>query len=239
MIGNGFDIHHGMKTNLKYFKDYIKSNDQQIFDWAEKYIPTGDDWSDLELALADLDTENLLIDLSEHLTSYSDENWSDSGNHNFQYEVNQVASGLSENLRDRFSDWIRSTPVPKNIHKDTLLKTLNKDSYYLNFNYTNTLTELYNIPSESILHIHGEALDNNCDLILGHAWDTESRALLHESSNGESSDHRVEEALHILDSYFEKTFKPSKRIIESYSYFFNNLKTVSHIYIRPLTFSSR
>ena len=35
------------------------------------------------------------------------------------------------------------------------------EDYFITFNYTLTLEELYNIPSNHILHIHGKIDDNN------------------------------------------------------------------------------
>jgi len=43
-------------------------------------------------------------------------------------------------------------------------------AFFLTFNYTPSLQELYGVPDRRILHIHGEANLPDSDLILGHAW---------------------------------------------------------------------
>ncbi|TWC11822.1 MULTISPECIES: AbiH family protein [unclassified Pseudomonas] len=89
------------------------------------------------------------------------------------------------------------------------LKTLDPQAFYLTFNYTNTLSKLYGIDPEQVLHIHGSE-DDGDDLILGHAWEAQQRTPLNrQDDDPDSYDHRVAEALDELDAYFDKTFKPS------------------------------
>ena len=158
VIGNGFDLHHGLPTQYKHFKAFLSMVNRQVFNWVDAYVPADEDWSDLELALADMDTESVVSDLTGFLASYSDENWSDAGHHDFQYEVDRVATGLSRTLQSRFGDWIRSIEIPDCSPTHQLLDTLDRNALFLNFNYTSTLSRLYNVPTENILHIHGEGV---------------------------------------------------------------------------------
>jgi len=43
------------------------------------------------------------------------------------------------------------------------------ESLFINFNYTDTLEELYGIPKSNILYLHNNANDYSGDLIFGHA----------------------------------------------------------------------
>ncbi|HHX1500068.1 bacteriophage abortive infection AbiH family protein [Pseudomonas nitroreducens] len=229
IIGNGFDLHHGLPTQYKHFKAFLNRVDRQVFNWVDTYVPADEDWSDLELALADMDTECVVSDLTGFLASYADENWSDAGHHDFQYEVDRVATGLSRTLQSRFGDWIRSIVIPDCSSTHKLLDTLNRNALYLNFNYTSTLSRLYDVQSENILHIHGEGAEPGSELILGHAWAPNERTSLQKGLDGESADHRVIEALGRLDDYFEQTFKPSEQIIKLNMDFFSNLRSVTHV----------
>ena len=47
---------------------------------------------------------------------------------------------------------------------DLLERILDSDGYYITFNYTHTLEEIYDIPWEQILHIHGEVGEDNLEL---------------------------------------------------------------------------
>lgn len=230
IIGNGFDLHHGLPTQYWRFKNYLEKVDREVYDWVDSYIAIDEDWAELELSLADLDTENIVSDLGNFLVSYSAEDWSDSGHHDFQFEVEKVATGLSGGLQQHFADWIRSIAIPERNQVPQLLTSLDKDAAYLTFNYTSTLTKLYDIASENILHIHGEGEDESSDLVLGHAWAAAVRPSL-QGGLDEDTDSRFAEAMGILDDYFENTFKPSAKIIEQQKPYFDGLKSVTQVVV--------
>jgi hypothetical protein len=230
IIGNGFDLHHGLPTQYWRFKEYLERSDREVYDWVESYIAVDEEWAQLELALADLDTENLASDLNGFLISYSAEDWSDAGHHDFQFEVEKVATGLSGGLQQHFADWIRSIAMPERNQVPQFITSLDRGASYLTFNYTCTLTKLYGIAPDNILHIHGEGEDETSDLILGHARAAASRPLLQGGLN-EETDTRFAEAMGILDEYFEKTFKPSAKIIEQQKPYFDRLKSVTHVIV--------
>lgn len=230
IIGNGFDLHHGLPTQYKNFKAYLKTVDTEVFDWVETYIAIDEDWAELELALADLDTENIVSDLGDFLVSYSAENWSDSGHHDFQYEVKRVAAGLSGSLQQHFAEWIRSIAIPERSEVANPLSTLETDATFLTFNYTSTLSKIYSIAPKNILHIHGEGKDESSELILGHAWAADARPSL-QGRLDEDADTRFMEAMGILDDYFEDTFKPSAKIIKQQAEFFSALRSVTKVVV--------
>ncbi|MCY7261899.1 bacteriophage abortive infection AbiH family protein [Pseudomonas protegens] len=230
IIGNGFDLHHGLPTQYWRFKDYLEKVDREVYDWVDSYIAIDEDWAELELSLADLDIANIVSDLEGFLASYSDENWSDSGHHDFQFEVERVATGLSGGLQQHFADWIRSIAMPEHNQVPRLLTSLDRDAAYLTFNYTSTLTKLYGIASDNTLHIHGEGQDENSELVLGHAWAAEVRPSLQRGLD-EDADTRFMEAMGILDDYFEKTFKPSAKIIEQQKPYFAGLKSITQVVV--------
>lgn len=134
IIGNGFDLHHGLPTQYSRFKDYLEQVDREVYDWVESYIAIDDDWAELELSLADLDTANIVTDLECFLVPYSAEDWSDAGHHDFQFEVERVATGLSGGLQQHFADWIRSIAMPERNQVSQLLTSLDRDAAYLTFN---------------------------------------------------------------------------------------------------------
>lgn len=76
IIGNGFDLHHRLPTQYWQFKNYLEKVDREVFDWVESYIAIDDEWAELELSLADLDTEDIVTELEGFLVPYSAEDWS-------------------------------------------------------------------------------------------------------------------------------------------------------------------
>ncbi|MDF3930532.1 bacteriophage abortive infection AbiH family protein [Pseudomonas putida] len=229
VIGNGFDLYHGISSSYGQFKEYVRANDSEVFDWVEEYIPAGEYWGDLEDSLAYLDTENIVDERTQFLGSYGDDDWSDSGHHDFQYEIERVATGLSSTLQELFSQWVSSLVIPDPSTATVKLQTIDPEAFYLTFNYTNTLTKLYGIEPDRVLHIHGSE-DDGDELVLGHAWQAQHRTPLNrEDEDPDAYDHRVAEAMTELERYFEKTFKPSEKIITDNEAFFRGLGSVEEV----------
>lgn len=195
------------------------------------YLPAGDEWGDLELALASLDVDNIISDLEHFMPSYGADDWSDAGHHDFQYEVERVAECLSTTLKRRFADWIRQVLIPTPATARKLLRTVDPNARFLNFNYTQTLQKLYSVPESRVLHIHGRADRGDDDLVLGHARNPKTRRSLNDCPDIAEIDTRLMEANNILDGYFSKTFKPSARLLEEHHPFFEQLAGVEEIRI--------
>jgi hypothetical protein len=231
IIGNGFDLNHRLPTAYGHFKAYVRSRDREVYDWVEDYVPAGETWGDLEMALAYLDTDHIVSSLEHFMGSYADENWSDSGHHDFQYEVDRVARGLGGTLQKIFAEWVSTIQIPDAQSAQNRLAGLDINATYLTFNYTCTLTHVYQVPAENILHIHGESIGADSELVLGHGWAPEERTSLFDGVNHEDSDHRLMAAMQSLDDYFSETFKPSKEIIERNTDFFVGLEKVDQIVV--------
>ena len=180
----------------------------------ENYLPARDDWGDLELALAKIDVDNIVTDLEHFMPSYGAEDWSDSGHHDFQYEVQRLVESLSTELKSQFESWIRRLRIPTPATARKRLRTIDPTAVFLTFNYTTTLQKLYDVPEPNILHIHGRAGLPGTALVLGHAWNPQERRSLNDRHDIAEIDTRLMEANRILDGYFSKTFKPSARLID-------------------------
>lgn len=231
IVGNGFDLWHGIPSGYWNFKEYVRQRDRDVFSAVEDYLPAGDDWSSVESALAGIDVENIIDDLGHFMASYGDDDWSDSGHHDFQYEVEQVVGRLSTQLTALFGEWIRALPIPTPATAKALLKRVDVEAAFLTFNYTLTLQKLYAVPDAHVLHIHGEAKTADDELILGHAWNPEHRKSLNDRDDIEEIDTRLMEAHDILDDFFSKTFKPSERLILQHQAFFDQLRSVDTVYV--------
>ena len=145
---------------------------------------------------------------------------------------------FAKDISHFFSEWIlhintSAYPiVPSNI--------LNKNCLFLNFNYTDTLEKVYNIPASNILYIHGNALRGN-NLILGHHDATLFQEKIIPAFNAAEEhgiymedpeeDFRLQKAREIIKDYFKKTYKDTASIIRYYQRFFNSLENVNEVYI--------
>ncbi len=230
IVGNGFDLHHGIPSSYKAFRDYVLSIDRSIHRDVEDYLSIDEDWSDLEASLANFDVDLVAENLGHFMASYGADDWSDSGHHDFQFEVEGLVERLSSGLRARFADWIRSLDIPTPATATVRLQHLDPAARFFNFNYTSTLTSLYGVPEHRILYIHGSAARGD-DLVLGHAWNPSSRSALNESVDPEMEDTRLMEANDLMDDYFSATFKRSDEIIARYQPSLQSLSNISQVIV--------
>lgn len=231
VIGNGFDLWHGVASRYGDFRSFVKSQEHELFRTIEDYLSAGDEWSDLESALASIDVDCIVEDLEPFMVSYGADDWSDASHHDFQYEVDVVVKRLSFGLRKRFAKWVRQLVIPTGTTVKNRLSTLDAAGAFLTFNYTPTLGAIYSVPAENVLHIHGQAAMEDEELVLGHAWDPTTRPSLNDRPDIEDLDTRMAEANDILDGYFSATFKPSAKLIQDNQLFFDTLNDIKEVYV--------
>ena len=238
IVGNGFDLHHGILSDYKHFKKFVQQHDPHLLKVVEHYLPAGEEWGDLELALGKLDVDSIIDDLEHFMTSYGADDWSDSGHHDFQYEVKRVVECLSTELKRQFERWIRGLRIATQATARKRLQTLDPTARFLTFNYTPTLQKLYGVPESHVLHIHGRANLPDNGLILGHAWNPQKIRSPNSRPDIAEIDTRLMEAHNILDGYFTKTFKPSARLIVENRPFFERLTNLEEISVLGHSLSS-
>lgn len=232
IIGNGFDLHHRIPSDYRDFGRYLKAVDPDTYREVETYFSVDDKfWWEFEAQLANFDTDAVIDYASQFLMSYGAEDWSDSGHHDYQYELNRVVEIISATMRRRFAEWIRQLSIPEASSVGDGLLCLDSNARYLSFNYTQTLQHTYGIPGSQILHIHGSASNLADGLILGHGWRPTPADSLNHGLDMVEADTRVVEGNQIVDEYFSKTFKPTDQIIANQQAFFRDLKSIQRIYV--------
>lgn len=188
IIGNGFDIAHGLNTRYSDFMRYLlqyetppqeiypgwfytgdmSQDDQErhaLYEKITKYIPKDELWMYFEAALGNIDIEQIREDNSCYMLGYGDENWSDSANHDYQYMINEELN-FTKAITEWFRKWIASINT-KVLPKQSIVRMIGVDDIFLNFNYTDTLEQTYGIDEYRIKYIHGKA-NRGDPLILGH-----------------------------------------------------------------------
>ncbi len=216
VIGNGFDLHHGMKTRYADFGAFLKSDHCELYRLLEDYFPMDDAddfWGHFEERLADFDADTL-VDNSEHLiVPYGADDWSDAYHHDYAFELDQVVEALSVQLLKAFAEWIRRIGIPVPSALTVPPARIDQSARFINFNYTATLQRLYGVPESHVWHIHGAAERPTDPLVLGHGWRPAPKERRADRLDPEREDTRVLEGAAILDRYFDKTFKPTEQII--------------------------
>jgi len=225
IIGNGFDLHHKLASSYWDFMQFIKQEDESLYNLVEEYLQIEDNWSDFEDAFASIDVYSLTEYASIFLKSYGADDWRDSAHHDYQYEIEQVVTHLSIMLKQYFIAWLKQL----NVSRKKLLE-LQKSAQYLTFNYTKTLQCTYQIANKNILHIHG-SIKHPQNIILGHAWKPKSNQYVGELFEVSDTEVRILEGNEILEEYFLQTFKPSRKIIKKNQIFFRSLHAVRTVYV--------
>lgn len=182
IIGNGFDLYHGLPSSYYFFACYLINCDNEFYEefckaydspYCEiishdeyKYIITNSLWSDFERNLSEVD-EFFVVDRYENDLGLENDYPTD-------IEMNEYEIALQ--LQKSFSGWVGKTLDIKGnyelIEEHILNKVqFDKDDYFIVFNYTHTLEKIYGINEEKIYYIHGECFDKDSELIFGHGDD--------------------------------------------------------------------
>ena len=233
IIGNGFDLHHGIPSSYKAFGEYLRQSDAKTYEVVEKYFAMDAQfWAEFEDRLASLDSDSLIEDASNFLVGYGADDWSDAYHHDYQSEIQQAVEAISTTLRLRFAEWIRQLPVPWAAEFRGQRVPLDPSAVFLNFNYTPSLQRLYGVPNINVLHIHGAAANPTETLVLGHGWEPDPNLDPYRfEQDPEGADMRVVEGQVIVDQYFKDTFKPTAKVIENNAAFFAELSDVDRIVV--------
>lgn len=233
VIGNGFDLYHGLPSRYSDFIEYIRNRHPSFFEELSCYIPPDLLWSSFEEALGELDTETLLSDNLCYLDDYGVDEWRESMHHDYQYEI-ENSLFFADDIEELLREWINSFDFSSINPCKSFENLFDSNTVFMSFNYTDTLERLYGIRPWDIYHVHGLASKSNERLIVGHHNTQVLKnplAVTIIDYEYQYKDVREIEAERIVDRYFHKTFKDTESIINSNSFFFNRLKYVEEIYI--------
>lgn len=193
IIGNGFDISHGLNTRYNDIKEYIKINDFTMYSQINNQLFIGDEdlWSDFEASVGTNDdyfSERFQQGAGEAYQSGLDMDvggdwrrgdvWVQTEDNDIarseaieEYISNVYESFKFDDLYDRFQvNLVKLLKIAEEESKDKnidIVKLLerNPNAKFINFNYTHTLEKMYLIDSKDILYIHGEL--NVSELLFG------------------------------------------------------------------------
>ena len=142
VIGNGFDLHHGLPCGYADFRAWLRGNRPDVHrELIRLYGESDSDfWSDFEKGLSCFDLDNYPDDVK-------------------RTELVKLKDGLNEAL----GAWIQTIGVPE---KGSEIEDIDKSAVFFTFNYTRTLEDFYGIDESRVVHLHG--LVDNGGFIYGH-----------------------------------------------------------------------
>ena len=159
VLGNGFDLQHGLPTRYDPDLKKIAIQAERFPGEWECYSDAGELWSDVEENLAYPDTEQLL----QHLEYYAPDLLSEreSDRDGIVHEAEQLLSFPLVEFAGR-ADKALEHKQPLEMFEELF----GPKDCFLTFNYTHTLERLYQADPSRILHLHGEV--GGEPLILGY-----------------------------------------------------------------------
>lgn len=251
IIGNGFDLAHGLPTRYEDFHSYLLHNypdakesptfmieSTQLQDGSEEYDinevvaflielismaeKDGDNWCDVEKSLAYLDFESYLEEMKDFLYDENDDSIEWKMANRYE-DVSYHFKKATIQIKDLFSMWINSIDIniAQPIEQFEEIIDIDND-IFLTFNYTPVLEEVY--WANHVYHIHGE---QECDIVFGHGeylgedWGTIYAG--------------ADIALMEIHDYLRKD---TSKVIKEFRPVFDNLTEIDKIYSFGFSFST-
>ena len=163
VIGNGFDLFHGIPSSYSHFYHWLKAKGKNDFiSKMELFFPSINNgeyllWKDFESALGKYDRNKIFNDATKKLDRKLDKETKYAANKLLDPVISQIVPLIKE-----WAEWLcnnRLSTITPQI-------PLSKESWFISFNYTMTLEKIYHIPLERICHIHNSIEDDT--IIVGH-----------------------------------------------------------------------
>ena len=204
IIGNGFDLAHGLRTKYNDFNEYLDEYNPDLKSVLEEgcYDPNFL-WSQFEDALGYLDYDYLLdvyraeVDIGLDSPGLCARN---------MIQTIVDIRRILEELPEALNEWISTIDIT-DIEQLPLINTYmtETENYFINFNYTSTLECVYNVDYNRIYYIHGSQY-NEDSLVLGHAgpvypsnYDEVNGELIYSPSEQAAIDFSMDELIDLDD----------------------------------------
>lgn len=221
VIGNGFDLFHGLPTSYKDFHTYsiVHGADfEQHFRFATNENSL---WQDFEADLASFDSDSFFDRYNE--IDIQRENFKYSEIYGLEDELEQESTRLAEDIQSLFFEWISSIDFAT----EPKVKTFTDDDFFLSFNYSPLLQETYSVNSKNILHLHGSIEEGFIEF--GHGGEIIEEPTF--DDDGEPLGHPLSNAEGHAAIAFALLQKPVRDIIKRNTVFFENPNQYSHIFV--------
>ena len=255
IIGNGFDLHHGVRCDFEDFMKWLKKNDKSLFtDLTQVYDDAENNnwWRDFENSLAQL---NINYYANKKGNMYDPEYIKDGSiEEKTEYASQRVIEEfgkIKDSLRNDFQNWL--SMAYENCFKNKKIQFPNEDSIFLTFNYTKTLEDIYEIDAKRIYHIHG-VIDDKDSMEFGHGLGVEELDNMLKSQEPRIDEvwnkklnrmirlqivtpkHKELAAFSTIESIVSLK-KDVEKCIEKNKRFFNEILDVERIYVYGFSFS--
>lgn len=222
IIGNGFDLHHGLRTSYTNFRDDYARKKVRLWDALSTLYGTKVNeelwWTDFEEMLGEIDYD--------HLTkSYNGEALSAS-------KVRNLLKGM---LPSFFGEWIKGVKI--NVEEDKTLM-IDMDALYFTFNYTLLLEHVYHVKDDNVWHIHNSVRDVD-NIIVGH--DSNYQKIFSKQIEYSNANPQVKIRTDIYDWIGKEIVNGAKKVkdrIKLNEYHFSKYSGIKHIIAMGFSFNN-
>lgn len=110
IIGNGFDLHHGIASKYSDFKAYLEKHDRNLLHALENLYDCEDIWRDFEKNLLTISRESFIKYISPFFPAneVDDDDFTYAELFFSQDHAGNLVDELTENLKKRFHQWIKT-----------------------------------------------------------------------------------------------------------------------------------
>ena len=155
IIGNGFDLHHELRTSYADFRDdYVRKVPSLWNALLDIYgdVPRNDDlwWKDFENMLGKVDYECLSKSRNDKSIGFM-----------------KVRNLMKWKLPPLFGRWIKAVDSQINLNNIKLMDGIDARALFFTFNYTLLLEKAFHVNEENVWHIHG-SIKAPDDIVVGH-----------------------------------------------------------------------
>ena len=189
LIGNGFDLYHGLPSSYYYYGCYLLEKYPDVYEEMSKWFnfrivlsyrgyPLEDVeygvesqfWSVFEERLGIVD-DTAIVETYDH----------DLGLEIEDYDIPMEDDLLAERIKETFREWVCETlerednykiiesSISKSLHRANYKMDFGENDRFLVFNYTHALQKIYGVDDWNIHYVHGECTgDDSDELIIGH-----------------------------------------------------------------------
>ncbi|WGX75472.1 bacteriophage abortive infection AbiH family protein [Paraclostridium bifermentans] len=235
IIGNGFDLAHGLPTSYGDFRDYLEDVDWSYLESLEEMygFTIGSSrelvknylWRDFETNLSNID-ETSIIEQGENIELGLE--WEDIGVEDTLYDYWEGQYRFIERLNDFVMSWIKQVDI--DIQRIT--DSIDTEDLFITFNYTLLLEKVYGIDKYNILHIHGSIDEDDNSPVIGHGNKDKIIEIQEIYTEAGEKFYEKKSAIYsAVANYYTRTLKDVDYFIRTNKYFFRRLKDVESIYI--------
>ena len=130
IIGNGFDLYHGLPTSYKDFYEFGKDLLDEIEEFYKLDISSAIPWSDFENALGEFDWK--LFRDAQYNPDPTDKDFEIKEAYGALDEQQARADGYVEDIKEYYQRWVEEIDI-QSVER---VLTLEENSYFITFNYT-------------------------------------------------------------------------------------------------------